>query len=344
MKAIVLHAAKDLRVEDCAPEPLRPGHVRVKVEFGGICGSDLHYFNHGGFGHIRVREPIILGHEVSGRVVEAAQDADGMSVGDRVAVSPSRPCRACRFCDAGVFNQCLNMRFYGSAMPMPHIQGAFREELMAKASQCHVIAPDTPAELGAFAEPLAVVLHALNRAGDVAGKRVLITGGGPIGQLVLLAARHQGAAETVLTDPLGPARAMAERLGATQALDAMDADWTRPFEAEKGQFDVMFECSGAEPAFLQGLQVLRPRGTLVQVGLGGDIRLPQTLIVAKEIEMRGAFRFHEEFADAVTLINEGALDLRALLTDQFPVDDAVSAFTLAGDRARAMKVQLDFRG
>src|SRR3712207_6924030 len=126
MKAVVIHAAKDLRIEEHEPEAPGPGQVEVAVEAGGICGSDLHYFNHGGFGVVRVREPMILGHEVAGTVVETAPDVATVAVGDRVAINPSRPCRQCRYCHEGLPNHCLNMRFYGSAMPTPHIQGAFR--------------------------------------------------------------------------------------------------------------------------------------------------------------------------------------------------------------------------
>src|SRR4051812_5203002 len=139
MRAVVIHAAKDLRIEERETETAGPGEVEVAIEAGGICGSDLHYYHHGGFGTVRLREPMILGHEVAGRVTALGDGVEGVAVGDRVAVSPSRPCSACDYCLAGLPNQCLNMRFYGSAMPFPHIQGAFRERLVARASQCHKV-------------------------------------------------------------------------------------------------------------------------------------------------------------------------------------------------------------
>ena len=344
MKAVVIHAAKDLRIEQREINALRDSEVQVDIEFGGICGSDLHYFNHGGFGAIRLRQPMVLGHEVSGIVKSRGKSASGLSVGDRVAISPSRPCHDCRFCAEGAFNHCLNMRFYGSAMPMPHIQGAFAQTLIAEASQCHVIAPSVAPELAAFAEPLAVALHALRRAGDIEGRRVLITGAGPIGALCLLAARAAGAGEVVVTDVLDPVLRLAEVQGADRTINvAKNANWTTDFAQDKGHFDVMFEASGNESALRAGLDVLRPKGVLVQVGLGGDVTLPQNLIVSKEIEMRGAFRFHEEFAQAVEAINSATLPLAPLLSAQFPMERAVEAFELASDRAQSMKVQLDFR-
>ena len=342
MRAVVLRSAMDLCVEDRdAPDASADG-VRVRIEAGGICGSDLHYYQHGGFGAIRVREPLILGHEVAGRVIDAPADS-GFAAGDIVAVSPSRPCGACQYCAQGLKNHCENMRFYGSAMPMPHVQGAFRDELVVLPEQCHRIDPDVGVERAAFAEPLAVVLHALRRAGDVSGQRVLITGCGPIGALTLLALRAAGAGEVVVTDVMDTALERAMALGADRVINvAEQPTWTGDFATGKGTFDAMFEASGVAAALADGMTTLRPRARLVQLGLGGDVAVPLNVLVAKEIDMRGSFRFHEEFAEAVDAINSGRIDVMPLLTDRFPVRDAVAAFTAAGDRQRSMKVQLDF--
>ncbi|MBT8424859.1 MAG: alcohol dehydrogenase catalytic domain-containing protein, partial [Silicimonas sp.] len=171
MKTITAHAAKDLRLEDHPdPEP-GPGQVLVRMQAGGICGSDLHYYNHGGFGTVRLKQPMILGHEVAGRVAALGDGVENLTEGQLVAVSPSRPCGDCAYCAEGRQNHCLDMRFYGSAMPFPHIQGAFREMLVADAAQC-VPADGLSAAQAAMAEPLSVVLHAANRAGPIAGKRV----------------------------------------------------------------------------------------------------------------------------------------------------------------------------
>lgn len=344
MKVVVIHAAKDLRIESRPSGTPESGQVKVHIEAGGICGSDLHYYHQGGFGNIRIREPMILGHEIAGTVVETGPEAGALKVGDRVAVSPSRPCGNCLYCNDNIFNHCLNMRFYGSAMPMPHIQGAFREELVTDASQCHLILPKIPIEFAAFAEPLSVVLHGLKRAGNLAGKRVLITGCGPIGALCILAARSAGATEIIVTDVIDHVLGIARQIGADKAINvATDPGWTAPFSADKGSFDIMFEASGNQAALTAGLEVLRPRAVLVQLGLGGDVMISQNTLVAKEIDLRGAFRFHEEFASAVEMINTGTLNLAPLLSARFPLDQAVAAFTLAGDRSRAMKVQIDFK-
>lgn len=343
MKSIVIHAAKDLRIEETDPGVLGAGQVEIAVEAGGICGSDLHYYNHGGFGAIRLREPMILGHEVAGTVEAIGGGVSALAIGDRVAISPSRPCNACRYCLQGMQNQCLNMRFYGSAMPMPHIQGAFRQRLVAEAWQCHRIADHVSINEAAFAEPFAVTLHAMNRAGSLLGKRVLVTGCGPIGALCILAARAHGAREIVATDVMDGVLAKALEIGADRTINvATDSEKLAAYNVDKGTFDVMFEASGNERAVRAGLDVLKPRGVLMQLGLGGDLSIPQNLIVAKEIEMRGTFRFHEEFALAVDLINRRRVDVKPLLTGVYPLDQAVAAFEIAGDRNKSMKVQIAF--
>jgi L-idonate 5-dehydrogenase len=343
MKVVVIHAARDLRIEEREQEKPGPRQVEVAIEAGGICGSDLHYYNHGGFGTVRVREPMILGHEVAGTIKSLGEGVSGLATGDRVAISPSRPCSACVYCLQGQQNQCLNMRFYGSAMPMPHIQGAFRQRLLAEAWQCHKIADGVSINEAAFAEPFAVTLHAVARAGSLLAKRVLVTGCGPIGALCVMAARAHGAREIITTDLVDSVLEKAERVGADRTINIVHhPEQLAAFSANKGHFDVQFEASGNERAVRSGLEVLKPRGVLVQLGLGGDVSIPQNVVVAKEIEIRGTFRFHEEFGLAVDLINKRSVDVTPLLTGIYGIDEATSAFEIAGDRSRSMKVQLSF--
>lgn len=342
MKTITAHGAKDLRVEEQDTPTPGAGEVLVQMERGGICGSDLHYYNHGGFGTVRLREPMILGHEVAGRVEALGAGVEGLAVGQRVAVSPSRPCGVCRFCQEGRQNHCLNMRFYGSAMPFPHIQGAFRERLVADASQC-VVADGLSAGEAAMAEPLSVVLHAARHGGDLAGKRVLVTGCGPIGLLAVLVARAFGAREIVATDVAPFTLEMAGTLGADVTVNVADTpDGLEVFGADKGQLDVLFECSGVASALAGAVPALRPGGTIVQLGLGGDMTLPLQAMTAKELVLKGSFRFHHAFPLAVDMMRRGRLDVAPLITQTLPVDQAVEAFELASDRSQALKVQIAF--
>lgn len=342
MKTIVIYAAKDLRIEEQAAQMPGPFEVQVRLAIGGVCGSDLHYYNHGGFGTVRLKEPMILGHEVSGHVEALGAGVTGLAVGDLVAVSPSRPCRSCPYCLAGLPNQCLNMRFYGSAMPFPHIQGAFREVLVADAAQCAVAKGLTPGE-AAMAEPLAVTLHATRRAGEMLGKRVLITGCGPIGQLAILAARRAGAAEIVAVDLSDFTLAMALKTGADRVINTIsDPTALAAYNADKGYFDVLYECSGAAPALTAGIMALRPRGVILQLGLGGDMTIPMQTITAKELDLRGSFRFHDEFHTGVALMQKGLIDVKPLITHTLPLAEAETAFLLGSDRGRAMKTQIAF--
>jgi len=343
MKAVICHAPEDLRIDTLPEEQPGPGQLQVRVAFGGICGSDLHYYQHGGFGTVRIREPMALGHEISGVVSALGEGVQGFELGQRVAISPSRPCFKCRYCQLGQHNHCLEMRFFGSAMRFPHIQGAFREKLVIETHQAHPLRAGVSLAIAALAEPLSVGLHAINRAGSVFGKQVLVTGTGPIGALLIAGLRRAGAARIVAADLSDNALACARALGADETLNlAREPEALAPYAQDKGQFDIMFEASGSDRALRAGLEVVAPRGVIVSVGMGGDASLPMTALVAKELELRGTFRFHPEFAVAVRFINEGLVDLRPVISHIVGMGDAVSAFKLAGDKTQAMKVQLDF--
>lgn len=342
MRSIVIHKAKDLRIEETDVQAPKAGEVLVRIATGGICGSDLHYYNHGGFGTIKVKEPMILGHEVSGYIEEIGPEVEGLAVGDLIALSPSRPCNKCQYCLEGKQNHCENMRFYGSAMPFPHIQGAFREMIVADASQC-VKADGLTSGEAAMAEPLSVCLHATRRAGDMLGKKVLITGSGPIGTLSVLAARAAGAAEIVVTDLEDQALSFATKVGANKTINMItQASELDVYKEGKGYFDVLFECSGAAPALAAGISVMRPRGIVMQLGLGGDMSIPMQALTAKELDLRGSFRFHEEFAMSVKLMQQGQINVKPLISHTVKLDDAISGFEIAGDRKQAMKAQIEF--
>ena len=343
MKAIVCHAPEDLRLDNFETDVLGTHQLQVDVAYGGICGSDLHYYQHGGFGTVRIKEPMVLGHEVSGIVRVVGSAVQNFKAGQRIAISPSRPCGHCQYCQQGQHNHCLDMRFFGSAMRFPHVQGAFRQTLVIDASQAHPLQDSLSLSLAALAEPLSVGLHAIQRAGSVFGKQVLVTGCGPIGTLLIGALRRAGAARIVAVDiadkPLECARAM----GADETINiAKQPEALAPFAVNKGVFDVMFEASGNDRALRNGLDVVAPRGVIVSIGLGGDSTLPLNQLVGKELELRGTFRFHEEFAVAVRFLNEGLIDGRPVISHVMDFDDAIHAFELASDKSQAMKVQINF--
>ena len=343
MRALVCHAPNDLRLDAVEHEAPGPHELGVRVAFGGICGSDLHYFQHGGFGTVRIKEPMALGHEVSGVIDSLGSGVAGFQVGDRIAISPSRPCGTCKYCQQGLQNHCLDMRFYGSAMRFPHVQGAFSETLVIGVAQAHRIAPDLPLSEAALAEPLSVGLHAIARAGSVFGKQVLVTGCGPIGSLLIAGLRRAGAARIVAVDLADRPLECARQMGADETINLTNQpDGLAPYAAQKGQFDVMFEASGSDKALRAGLDVVVPRGVLVTIGLGGDITIPLNVLVAKEIDLRGTLRFHTEFAVAVAFLNQRLIDGKPVISHIVNFEQATQAFELAGDKRQAMKVQIAF--
>ena len=347
MRAVVIHAPHDLRVEEFsgADENIGPRDVRVRIAAGGICGSDLHYFHQGGFGTVRIREPMALGHEVAGHVETVGAAVRDLAPGDLVAVNPSVPCGQCPSCRRGERNHCEDMKFNGSAMRFPHVQGMFRESMIVARERVFRMEAGVDAGETALCEPFAVALHAVRQAGELTGKTVLVSGCGPIGVLVIVAARLAGAQRIIATDITVHSLAMAARFGADDCVDvARGAADLAPFLADRGQIDVCLECSGNAAATAAVIGALRPKGRMVLVGLGGDCLLPMNQIVAKELVLCGTFRFDEEFATAADLISRRAVDLGPMISATYPMDAAAEAFVHASDRKRATKVQLDLVG
>ena len=343
-RACVLYAQEDVRVETREVGEVGPQQVLIRIGAGGICGSDIHYYWDGGIGTIRVTEPIVMGHEVAGTVEAVGELVRRVRPGDRVAVSPSRPCGKCKFCLAGEQQHCLEMQFFGSAMRKPHTHGGFRDRLVAEEYQCEPIGNDVSLGEAACAEPLAVGVHAVNQAGSLLGKRVLVTGAGPIGALLIGAVRVAGAQEIVAMDiseaPLKAAIAMGAHqvINAANEPDRLMADYS----ADKGAFDVVFECTGVGSVLKQAFPVIRPRGTIVQVGVTGSADIPINALVGKEIRLVGTHRFHAEYGVAARLIREKRIDVKPVITTTLPMERITEAFGIARDRSSQMKVQLKF--
>jgi|TARA_B110000027_G_scaffold30902_1_gene34058 L-idonate 5-dehydrogenase len=343
MKSIFIHSAMDLRIEDYPVETISSNQVEISLAIGGICGTDLHYYKHGGFGEIKLKEPMVLGHEVSGHITKIGSKVTNVSLGQLVSVSPSRPCNKCSFCLEGSQIHCVNMKFYGSAMPFPHIQGAFRETLIANDYQC-IPADGLTSGEAAMAEPLAVCLHAIKQAGSIFGKKVLVTGSGPIGTLCVLAARRAGAAEIVVTDISNSALSYSSLVGADITINSLENySSLEKFQSGKGFFDIALECSGSSSGIKDAIKCLRPKGTLVQLGLGGDILMPLVAVTTKELNIKGSFRFYTEFQLAVQMMQKKLINVAPLITHTIPFQDAEKGFEIAIDNhTNSMKVQIAF--
>jgi len=346
MQACAIFSAKDLRLIDLdRADTLADDEVRVAYGTGGICGSDIHYYHEGRVGNFAVREPLILGHEIAGTVTEVGAAITDLGAGTPVAINPNLPCLGCENCLAGRTNLCRDMVFFGSAAVTPHIQGGFREELIVPRRQCVALPDGFDLAIAAFAEPLAVCLHAVNRAGPLTHASVLVTGCGPIGCLTIQALRLAGVRHITATDVAGRVLETARALGADETIDIVrDPSALDAHERGRGHFDAAFECSGNPRALTSCLNATRPRGTVVQVGMmpPGDTGLPLGKVVAKELSLLGTFRFHDEFDVAVDALVSGRLDVSSLHSGTFTFDRADEAFAAAIDRSAHMKVQLRF--
>ncbi len=340
-RAVIARGARDLVINEVAVPELGPDDVLVRVQTGGICGSDLHYYNHGGFGTVRIKSPMVLGHEAAGDVVACGSAVNEIRPSDRVAINPSLPCGKCSRCRRGEINHCSDMRFMGSAMRTPHVHGAFRDLLVCKASQVHRIPVSMSYGTAALAEPTAVCLHALSRAGSLVGKRVLVTGAGPIGLILVSASRLAGAAHIAVTDRLTAPLKTALEIGADRAINVGGEEELAPGPGDQ-PYDVHFEASGNGQALLAGIAALSPLGCSVLVGQGAVVNLQVSSLVTTETQLLGSFRFGEEFATAIDYIASGRLPVASLISATLPAADALAAFELANDKSQSIKVQIDF--
>ncbi|MFC4257338.1 alcohol dehydrogenase catalytic domain-containing protein [Altererythrobacter xixiisoli] len=344
MQAAICHGAKDLRIEHCTDAPLAADEVRVAVAYGGICGSDMHYFHRGAVGDFALREPMVLGHEISGRVLEWGSAVSGLTVGQKAALNPSRACLHCDWCRAGRSNLCADMRFLGSAGRFPHVQGGFAEHLVLRADQVIPVPENTDLLALSVAEPLSVALHAVKRAGELLGRRVIVTGSGPIGLLTARCALLAGAVHVVCTDIEDAALAVAkDRIGVAETLNVRsDPDGLARYRADDQAFDIAFEASGSPSALHSLFPVMRRGGRIVQLGMmpPGEVSLPINQLQTREIDLVGAFRAHDEFALAAQLIMTGQIDVSPILSGTYPLADAISAFEQAGDRSRVVKLHI----
>jgi L-idonate 5-dehydrogenase len=335
--AVRLHGARDLRLEAQDAPALGAHDVRLRLGAGGICGSDLHYWQHGRVGAFVIREPLVPGHEASGVVEAVGAEVTRVKPGDRVAIDPSHACGQCDYCRGGRLNLCRRMYFLGSASVFPHAQGLFRQHFVMGERQLTAVT-ESEISLGeiACAEPLSIGLHAVQRAGSLLGKRVLVTGGGTIGCMSVIASRMAGAAHIAVADIADRSLEMALRVGADEAVRS-----DRDGAALADRFDVAIEAAGAAAALLTGLAAVERGGRIVQVGtMPDEMPFPANRVMARELDYVGAFRANGEFDLAVQAIRTRRADVRPLISAQLPLARAEEAFALAADRSRSTKVQL----
>ena len=330
MKAVVVHAANDLRI-DTLPDPVAgPGEVLIAMEWGGICGSDLAYYRHGSSGTAVLTQPLVLGHEMAGRIAALGAGVPDLTVGQAVTVHPATPVGDDELPEriAGRTNLYPQIRYCGSAAFDPHTDGGFSQLKVVRADQIRVLPANVSTQHGSLAEPLAVALHAVDRVGDIRGREVLVNGAGPIGALVVAAAKYRGAATVIAADLSESSLAVARAMGADKTVD-LSAGEVLPADSE-----LVFEASGAAGALGGVLHATARGGTLVQVGNlpGSAVSAVLGDLVTREITWIGSYRFVDEITDAVAALAAG-LDVSPLITHTFDLEDAAAAMAVAGDRA-----------
>ncbi len=343
MRCYVIHGKKDIRCEK--RKVLSPGSedVLIKMKRIGICGSDIHYFEHGCVGSFAVKHPFVLGHEGAGEIVELGTHVSNLAVGTRVAINPSHPCYKCSFCTDGRYNLCPNMRYLGSASTEPHINGVFCEYFTTPGRNCYPIPNSLEYSEAAMIEPLSVAMHVGKRARITPGSSVLIIGGGTIGQLVLLIAQAFGASKIALSEIIKERRELAIIQGADIALNPMDPlIKEQAMDFSGGGFDVIIEASGASSAVKQTIELTQCGGTIVLVGLSPEeVPLPINCITTKELQIQGSYRFANVFNDTIHLAASGQINLKPLITNTLPYYELKEAIQLASSRGSVIKVQVE---
>ncbi|WP_424000531.1 NAD(P)-dependent alcohol dehydrogenase [Haloarcula salina] len=326
MRTAVLVEPTEFELEDRPKPSPGPDDVLVAVSDVGICGSDVHYYEHGRIGDYVVEDPLVLGHESAGEVVAVGENVTGLAAGDRVALEPGVPCRRCAHCKRGDYHLCADVRF----MATPPHDGAFTEYVSWPADFAYKLPENVSTAEGALCEPLSVGIHACRRGSVGTGDTVLVTGAGPIGLMVLEAARAAGATDVIVTDVVREKLDFAAERGADLTVDVTETD----LEAAVAEYtdgvgaDVVVEASGAEPSIRSTIDVVRRGGTVVLVGLASEAEVPFDVleVIDNEIDVHGSFRYKNTYDAAVDLLADGEVDVAGIIDFESSLEDIDDAF------------------
>ncbi|RRD49971.1 NAD(P)-dependent alcohol dehydrogenase [Arachnia propionica] len=329
MRASVLRAVGDIVVEERPVPTPAADEVLIQVASVGVCGSDVHYYEHGAIGPYVVKSPLILGHEASGRIVAVGSGVDPARIGQRVAIEPQRPCRVCDHCRSGAYNLCPRMEFYAT----PPIDGAFCEYVTIQDDFAFEIPDSISDHAAALMEPLSVGIAAVQKAGVGIGDTVLIAGGGPIGVITGQVARAFGATDVLISD-IDPAR---RDLAASHGLRVIDPATTSTEGMDAHSF---IDASGATPAIVTGIRSVRPGGVVVLVGSADEIPLSVADIAMREVVVTGIFRYTNTWPIARTLLATGKVELDSLVTHVYGLDEVEAALTGEGTTGSLKRIVL----
>ncbi|KAF2834169.1 GroES-like protein [Patellaria atrata CBS 101060] len=356
IRASVLHGAKDLRIEERSISDPSPQEVQVAVRATGLCGSDLHYYNHYRNGDIVVREPMSLGHESAGVVTAVGSEVSNLKVGDKIALEVGLPCGNCERCTEGRYNICKGMNFRSSAKAFPHAQGTLQGRINHPAAWCHKLPEQVSLDLGAILEPLSVGIHATRRAQLAAGSTVLVFGAGAVGLLVAAMAKISGAGTVIIADidagrvefatqnsfahsgfivPMKRGETVEEQLTIAQEIAAEIGKLKKSTDEPTGEMDAVFECTGVPSCLQASIYATRPGGKVMLIGMGTPIQtLPISAAALREVDLVGVFRYANTYSTGIEVVSKrgpGYPNFAKIITHRFKgLDNAVDAFNMAG--------------
>ena len=319
------------------PQP-KDNEVLVKLEYVGICGSDMHYYETGAIGDYVVEPPFVLGHEPGGVVVEVGSNVKHLKVGDHVALEPGKTCGHCEFCRTGRYNLCPDVIFFAT----PPVDGVFQEYVAHEADLCFKLPENVSTLEGALIEPLAVGFHAANQGNAHAGQTAVVIGAGCIGLVSMMALKAEGVSKVYVVDIMPKRLEKAMELGADGVINGREQDAVEAVKALTGGMgcDLVIETAGTEFTSRQCVHMTKKGATIVLVGYSktGEIQLPMSLALDKELEIKTVFRYRHIYPMAIEAVAAGKVNLNGIVTDIFDFDDIQNAMDKSiADKANIVK-------
>ena len=338
MKVAVMLGIGKMGFEERPVPQVKPDEVLVRLEYVGICGSDIHYYETGRIGDYIVEPPFVLGHEPGGTVVEVGSAVSNLKPGDRVALEPGKTCGRCEFCREGKYNLCPDVVFFAT----PPVDGVFAEYVAHPADLCFKL-PDNVSTLeGALIEPLAVGFHAANQGGAHAGQTAVVFGAGCIGLVSMMALLAEGVSRVYVVDVMQKRLDKALELGATDVINSAECDLASEIDrlTEGRGTDIVIETAGMEITTRQAIEIARKGSTIVLVGYSksGEMTLPMSLFIDKELTFKSVFRYRHIYPMAIDAIAAGRVNLKGIVSNIFELDDIQRAMDLSvSDKANSVK-------
>lgn len=325
MKVAVMNGIGKMGFEEREIPTVKDNEVLVKLEYVGICGSDLHYYETGAIGDYVVNPPFVLGHEPGGTVVEVGKDVTHLKVGDRVALEPGKTCGHCEFCKTGRYNLCTDVVFFAT----PPVDGVFQEYAAHEADLCFKLPENVSTMEGALIEPLAVGFHAAIQGDAKAGQTAVVMGAGCIGLVTMMALKAMGVSRVYVVDIMQKRLDKAMELGADGVINGSEADAVEAvMELTEGKgCDLAVETAGTQITTVQTIHMTKKGATIVLVGYSksGEMTLPMSLALDKELTFKTVFRYRHIYPMAIDAVAAGKVNLKGIVTDIFSLDDAQKA-------------------